>query len=240
MKIIKLGGAALADSEKRKILLDKISDWSKEEPVIVVHGGGPFINEKLKAHGIEKNFIDGIRVTDKKTLDIVISVANNTNEMLVKETAANSIGSEVIGFDIVKTTYKNKDKYGFVGVAEVESINIDELKNLSDNNSVIYIPMLGETADGETLNINADEVAMAVGAAMRTDELIFITDVPGVYDENKNLLQKIDKNDIQKLIDEGIISGGMIPKLLSAKQLIENGVKQVTIRNADSDGTIIK
>ena len=206
--------------------------------VVIVHGGGPEINKWLKRTGVENKFIKGLRVTDSATMEIVEMVlSGNVNKRLsssLSRKGLNAIGISGKDSNLIQAKKKflieenNKVDIGFVG--EVININTELLLNLVDNNCIPVISPIGCDKDGNSYNINADYAAAYISGALKAEKLFFMTDIEGVYtdvSDSSTLLSSITKEEIKEFIAEGIINGGMIPKLECCITAIDKGSKNV-------------
>ena len=241
---VKLGGAVMGEKNlsssfaKDIVLLKQVGI----NPV-VVHGGGPKIKDMLDKLGVESNFVNGLRVTDKKTMKIVEMVLSGSiNKEIVME--INKEGGRGIGLSgkdaLLAETKKIKipssnlkafklSDIGFVG--QPHKINKELLKWLLQSDLVPVISPIGFDKSFETFNINADIMAGSVASNINSERLILLTDVDGVLDKKGNLLTEISLNDIKKLIKNGTISGGMIPKIETCVNAVRKGVKAAVILN---------
>jgi acetylglutamate kinase len=234
-----MGDEAIAESFARDIVLLKQVGIVP----IVVHGGGPQIGQMLQRLKIKSDFIDGLRVTDQATVEIVEMVLSGSiNKQIVA--AINRAGGTAIGLsgkdgDLIRArklrrTRRDPDSniekvldLGFVG--EPESINTAVLDTLGRSDIIPVIAPLGVGAGGETYNINADTVAGAVAAAMRATRLLLLTDVAGVLDGEKRLIGEMSAERARDLIADGTISGGMIPKVETCLEAVDGGVEAAVI-----------
>jgi len=242
--VIKYGGHAMGDDKlagtfARDIVLLKQVGINP----IVVHGGGPQIGEMLERLKIKSEFVQGLRITDAATVEIVEMVlSGHINKELV--TAINKAGGTAIGISgkdgslvlATKARRTHKDPgsniekildLGFVG--EPEKINPHILAALEHSGMIPVIAPIGVGASGETYNINADTVAGAIAAAVGAARLLMLTDVAGVLDKDKALISELTTSDIRLLQNDGTISGGMIPKLETCVHAVENGVDAAVI-----------
>ena len=240
--LIKYGGHAMVDDEaKSSTARDTVLLKYVGMKPLIVHGGGPEISRSMDKLGKEPKFIKGLRVTDEETMEII--------EMVLVGKISTEIVSELIKHDGQAISLSGKDSslifahkkaaskideeivdLGLVG--EVDCINTDLLDMFLDNNYIPVISPVGIAKDGTSLNLNADTAAGEVASAVGAEKLIILTDVPGVLrdpDDPSSLIQKIRVDEIPGLIEEGIISGGMIPKIETCVQAIENGVKSCHI-----------
>ena len=232
--VVKYGGHAMGDTELGKAFARDIA-LLKQSGVnpIVVHGGGPQIGRMLKRLGIESRFVDGLRVTDRATMEVVEMVlAGTINKELVA--AINAAGGCAIGLSgkdggLIEARKLVRDgaDLGFVG--EPERVSERVLAALRQSDIIPVIAPIGVGADGETYNINADTVAGAVAAAMRARRFLLLTDVPGVLDRDGKLIPELTAAEARRLIADGTISGGMIPKVETCLAAVEGGVAAAVI-----------
>jgi acetylglutamate kinase len=234
-----MGDEAIAESFARDIVLLKQVGIDP----IVVHGGGPQIGQMLQRLKIKSDFIDGLRVTDRATVEIVEMVLSGSiNKQIVS--AINRVGGTAIGLsgkdgDLIRArklarTKRDPDSniekvldLGFVG--EPEAINTKVLETLERSDIIPVIAPIGVGADGETYNINADTVAGAVAAAMDAVRLLLLTDIAGVLDAEKRLISEMSAAQARALIADGTISGGMIPKVETCLEAVDGGVEAAVI-----------
>ncbi|MBL8831089.1 MAG: acetylglutamate kinase [Rhodospirillales bacterium] len=242
--VVKYGGHAMGDEGlaaefARDIVLLKQVGMNP----IVVHGGGPQIGAMLERLKVKSEFIDGLRVTDAATVEVVEMVLSGTiNKQIV--TSINQAGGKAVGLSgkdanfltARRVTRTKKDPgsniervldLGFVG--EPEHIDPSLLDNFEKSDIIPVIAPIGVGRDGATYNINADTVAGAVAAAMKASRLLLLTDVRGVLDKNKNLLPDLTAAQVRALIADGTISGGMIPKVETCLMAVEGGVEGAII-----------
>ena len=237
--VIKYGGNAMLNEELKNAVMGDVALLSLiGVKVVLVHGGGPEINEMLGKIGKKSEWVDGLRVTDKETVDVVQMVlAGKVNKSLVAllgRLGCNAIG--LCGADGHLITAKVKDeRLGFVG--EITDVNPAPILDLLEKG---YVPVISTTAcdsDGNIYNINADTAAAKIAAALKAESFISMTDIAGILrdkDDPSTLIPKIYVSDISQLVNEGIISGGMIPKIDCCGEAIRRGVKKVFIL----DGTV--
>ncbi len=200
---------------------------------IVVHGGGPQIGQMLQRLGIKSSYVDGLRVTDAETMEVVEMVlAGTVNKQLVA--AINSAGGCAIGLSgkdggliRARKLTRNGADLGFVG--EPERIEDGVLATFRQSDIIPVIAPIGVGAVGETYNINADTVAGAVAAAVKASRFLLLTDVPGVLDAKKRLIPELTAAEARRLIADGTISGGMIPKVETCLDAVEGGVDAAVI-----------
>ena len=236
--VIKYGGAAMKDSNlKDKVIGDIVFLSCVGVKPVVVHGGGPEINSWLTKLKIEPQFRDGLRVTDAATMDVVEMVlVGRVNKELVS--LINQAGALAVGLcgrdaNLIKARHAdpvNKERIGFVG--EVTSIDTRLIKSLVASG---YVPVISSVADDETgqaYNINADTVAGEIAAALDAEKLILLTDTPGIlkdYQDPSSLLTRLDIKTARDLISQGIVSGGMIPKVNCCVRSLAQGVRAAHI-----------
>ncbi|MHA7888386.1 MULTISPECIES: acetylglutamate kinase [Roseicyclus] len=229
--VVKFGGNAMGDDEAMDsfardiVLLRQVG----VNPV-VVHGGGPMINDLLDKLGIKSEFIDGKRVTDAATVEVVEMVLSGlVNKRIVQ--AINAQGGKAVGLsgkDAELMVCEAADpKFGFVG--EPVEVNTEVLKNLFGDDMIPVIAPLGMGRNGETFNVNGDTAAGAIAAALKADRLLLLTNVAGVKNAAGELVTELKADEVEEMTREGIISGGMIPKTETAVQAVRNGVRACTI-----------
>ena len=228
--VIKCGGSVLVDPNLFKIFIENVVVLKKLgfNPIIV-HGGGKRINNKLDELNIKSNFINGLRVTDKNTINIVEDVLIEFNKEIIdalKNRSCKTRGITSKEFNIITVKSEN-DNLGFVGTPT--HIKTDILKKIIVVNEVPVIAPLGLDKNNQTFNINADTVAGSVAKELKARRLMIISDVEGVLDSEKNLIPEINSSEAKNLINQKIISGGMIPKINNCVDVASNGVKGVVI-----------
>jgi acetylglutamate kinase len=199
---------------------------------IVVHGGGPQINQMLQRLGIKSNFVNGLRVTDQATLEVVEMVLSGTiNKQLAAE--INAAGGRAVGISgkdgglIRAKKLTRNGELGFVG--EPEEIDGRVLDTFRQSDIIPVIAPLGVGADGATYNINADTVAGAIAAAVKAARFLLLTDVPGVLDDNKVLVPELTAAEARALIASGVVTGGMTPKVETCLDAVAGGVEAAVI-----------
>ncbi|MEA3361308.1 MAG: acetylglutamate kinase [Thermodesulfobacteriota bacterium] len=257
--VIKYGGHAMVDSDlKRDFALDIILMKYVGLNPVVVHGGGPQIGEYLDKMAIKSNFIDGHRITDETTMDIVEMVlAGKVNKEIVA--TINQNGGQAVGLSgkdghlitarklkLVSNAHKKFDSadnppeiidIGMVG--EVVSVDNRVLKSLMDNQFIPVIAPVGVGKKNETYNINADLVAGHIASSLKAMKLILLTDVEGVMDRHGNLIASLTVEEVRNMIDNGDITGGMIPKLQCCLEALENGVEKAHIINGTKEHALL-
>ena len=242
--VVKYGGHAMGDeATARSFARDIVLMEQTAINPVVVHGGGPQIGQMLKRLGIKSEFADGLRITDKETVEIVEMVlAGSINKQIVGY--INAAGGKAVGLSgkdgnmvqarKVTRTVVDPDSsiekiidLGFVG--EPERVDISVLEKLIDTQLIPVLAPLAAAAEGGTYNVNADTFAGAIAGALKAKRLLLLTDVPGVLDKSKQLIPEMSANDARSLIADGTISGGMIPKVETCIDALELGVEGVVI-----------
>lgn len=231
--VIKYGGHAMTSPELEELVLKDIilMKLVGMNPVIV-HGGGPIIDHWLNKVSIKPKFVGGLRVTDEATMEIVEMVlVGKVNKGIVR--LINHFGGKAVGLSgkdghLIKAEKKG-DELGLVG--KVAQINPEIIHSLTREGYIPVVAPIGVSSTGETLNINADYVAGALGGALRAHKLVLLTDVEGIYlgDGPESLASRLSAQEIPALIEQGIIKGGMIPKVESCLHALEQGVENVHI-----------
>jgi acetylglutamate kinase len=228
--VIKCGGKVLIDPDLFNKFIEDVALLHKLGlTIVIVHGGGPRIKMELAKLNIESQFIKGLRVTDKLTMKVVEKALVDFNSEIIekltkKECKANGLNVSQNNIFIVEQ--ENID-LGFVG--RPKKILNEKIQSIIDQQQIPVISPMGKDKEGEKYNINADTAAAAIAKSLKSRRLLLMTDVSGVYDENKKLINEINSAEAKDLIDQRIVEGGMIPKLLNSIDAIENGVKGVVI-----------
>ena len=238
--VIKCGGSVLVDKKLFDIFIKDISVLNKLgfNPIIV-HGGGKRINSKLLERNIKSNFINGLRVTDKNTIDIVENVLIEFNKEIVDALKNQSCETRRITskeYNII-TVKPESDKLGFVGTPT--SIKTNVLEEIIKVNEVPVVAPLGLDKNNQIFNINADTVAGSIAKELKARRLMIISDVEGVLDNEKKLIPEINSQKAKELIDQEVISGGMIPKINNCLDVASNGVKGVVIIDGRKNHSIL-
>ena len=231
--VVKYGGNAIAGTSEHDALSLFAQDIVLMHAIgirpVVVHGGGPQINEMLARVGVESTFVDGRRVTDAQTMEIVRMVLlGQVNPQIVA--AINTHGTVAVGVSgedagLIRAVPRG-DGLGFVG--DVSRINPDVLIRLLDDGFVPVVSTVGVDESGQAYNINADSVAGAIAEALHAEKIIYLTDIEGlrkVVDDPATLIQRITADELVLLVDNGTVAGGMIPKVESCIQAVRGGVK---------------
>lgn len=241
--VIKYGGHAMSDEKlKKSFALDVIMLKSLGINTVIVHGGGPQINETLKRYGIVSEFVKGMRVTDSETMSVVemVLVGQVNREVVgyLNQHGGNAVGLSGKDGTLLlsrKLLQEVKDDDGRVEqldigyVGDVVKVNTDLIATLENGKYIPVIAPIGVGAEGESYNINADLVAGRVAAALNAEKLILLTDISGVKDKNGTLLESISVADLHRLIEEESITGGMIPKVICCADALKEGVKKAHI-----------
>ena len=243
--VIKIGGGSMDYETKKNFATDIVLLKFVGINPVVVHGGGPEITKAMEKLGKKPKFIEGLRITDKETLDIVkmVLVGKINTEIVSKINAFGGIAVGLSGKDanlivarkksplrIIKEGEEKEIDLGFVG--EPKKINSRLIEILTSNGYIPVISPLGITEDGHTLNLNADTVAGEIASALKAKKLIILTDVPGVLanlEDEGSLLKEIRKEEVNKLIEEGVVRDSMIPKLKACVRALDGGVERAHI-----------
>ena len=232
--VVKYGGNAMINEElKEAVMHDLVLLTTVGIKVVLVHGGGPAINKTLNQMNIESKFVDGLRVTDKDTVNVVQMVlAGKVNKDLVCQIG--NLGGHAIGLsgmDGNMRKCKPLDKeHGYVG--EITEMNMEAVNEILNNNWIPVISTIGYDENGNCYNINADTVAAAVAGELKAEALVSMTDIVGLLrdkDDDSTLIHRVYISDTPALIADGIISGGMIPKIDSMTQALRDGCKKAFI-----------
>ena len=246
--VIKYGGNAMVDEElkrgfARDVVLMKLVGMNP----VVVHGGGPQIGTLLERIGKKSEFVDGLRVTDQETIDVVEMVLGGLiNKSIVA--LINAQGGRAVGLSgkdggmiqarkLLLRQGQSGDKGEVIDlgqVGEIEHINPEVVDTLDQANFIPVIAPIGAGTDGKAYNINADTVAGSLAVTLKAEKLILLTNTPGVLNSDDQLLELLSETEAQDLIEQGVISGGMLPKVQCALEAVAGGVRTATI----SDGRV--
>ena len=232
--VVKYGGNAMINETlKQQVMEDIVLLWLIGVRTVLIHGGGPEISETMKKVGKEAVFVDGLRVTDRETMDIVQMVlagkVNKTLVNLLEMKGGKAVGLSGIDGRIIESKTKD-EKLGFVG--EVTKINPQTIEDLLEKGYIPVLSTVGCDKDGNTYNINGDTAAAYIAGALNAERLIMMTDIDGILkdkDDPTTLIHEISLDETEKLYSDGIISGGMIPKVECCVDAIHKGVKTVVI-----------
>ena len=243
--VIKYGGAAMIDEQlKHSFAQDIVLLQSLGLRLVIVHGGGPEISKALQQMGQESQFVDGMRITSKENMPIVeMALSGKVNKEIIAH--LHSFGGQAVGLsgkdgqliEAQKKLHKQNIDLGYVG--EVNQVNPQVLKVLLDAGFLPVVSPIGfNSKEGKTYNVNADLAASHIAIAMQANKLIFMTDVNGIFIGNE-LQQELHSQQIQSFIQNGSISGGMLPKTEAALLAIDSGVQSVHIINGSDQHSII-
>ncbi|MBR6486040.1 MAG: acetylglutamate kinase [Lachnospiraceae bacterium] len=244
--VVKYGGSAMTDEELKKNVIKDVTLLKLVgfKP-IVVHGGGKEISSWVKKVGKEARFVNGLRVTDSETMEIaemVLSKVNKSLVAMVEELGVRAVGisGKDGGLLKVEKKYSDGEDIGYVG--NITKVNTKLLEDLLDDDFLPIVSPVGLDDNYETYNINADDAACAIAKAMHADKLAFLTDIEGVYkdpDDKSTFISRLSVSEANKLIDEGCIGGGMLPKLNNCTDAIDNGVNRVHILDGRKPHTLL-
>ncbi len=232
--VIKYGGNAMINEHlKEQVMEDIVLLWLIGVKIVLVHGGGPEINELMDRLGKKAQFVDGLRVTDKETVDIVQMVlagkVNKTLVNLLEMKGGKAMGISGMDGRLIEAKIKN-EKLGYVG--EITKINISPVTDLLENGYIPVISTVGCDRKGNTYNINGDTAAAYIAGALGAESLIMMTDIAGLLrdkDDPSTLIPEVSISETKELFDQGVICGGMIPKVNCCTEAIRRGVKRVFI-----------
>ena len=232
--VVKYGGNAMVNEQlKQQVMEDVVLLWLIGVKVVLVHGGGPEISQTMKALGKEAVFVDGLRVTDRETVDIVQMVLagkiNKTLVNLLEMKGGQAMGISGMDGRLIEAEIKD-ERLGYVG--EITHINIQPVTDLLEKGYIPVISTLGCDREGNAYNINGDTAAARVAGALEAERLIMLSDIPGLLrdkDDPTTLIPELSVMEATRLRQEGVISGGMIPKMECCVEAIRRGVKKVII-----------
>ncbi len=239
--VIKYGGKAMVHKElKEQFAQDVVLMKYVGINPVVVHGGGPQISQMMKRLGKEPTFVEGVRVTDAETMEIVEmvlgGVINKEIVALIQRQGGKAVGltgkdGRLITAKPIKSAGPHGEKRGAgLGlVGEVEAIDPQILASLEEDRFIPIIAPVGAGKDGKTYNINADWVAGAIAAALKAEKLLILTDVAGILNDQRKLIPTLSKKDLSKLIKRGVITEGMLPKVQACLTALEGGVSKTHI-----------
>lgn len=250
--VIKYGGSIMKNKKAEEAFIKDVKGLRQLGiNIVIVHGGGPEISRWLELSGIESKFVDGLRVTDERVIEVVQMVlSGKVNKRLSLE--LNLDGIKAVGLSGVdnklieackKYVYKNNEKIDIGYVGKVTGINSEFIKKLLANGQVPVISPIGCDEEGKIYNINADYAAAFVSSALDAEKLIILTDVEGVYrdiDNPGSIIHEMDVKDVNYYIKEEIIKGGMIPKMQCCASAIENGTKKVHLIDGRKNHCLLK
>ena len=234
--VVKYGGSAMVDEElKKKVVADVVLLKLTGFKPIIVHGGGKEISRWVAKSGMEPKFVNGLRVTDADTMEIAEMVLNRVNKSLVQ--MVQELGVKAVGISgkdggllHVQKRYSNGEDIGYVG--EIDAVNPKVLYDLLENDYLPVVCPIGFDDQFDTFNINADDAACAIAKSMKAEKLAFLTDIEGVYrdfNDKSTLISELHLNEAERFISEGMVGGGMIPKLTNCIDALKEGVSRVHI-----------
>jgi len=242
--VIKYGGSALETAKQISFLVNDLIFLKQQNlHVILIHGGSRQLNGVLKSNDIKIEAINGIRVTTKEVLSYAIKVFKDVNNYIVDEINKKGKGEiKAIGLNgheipITVSDFLDRGKYQYVG--KIKKVNIEYLTALGKE----YIPVLSslsQTGDNQPLNVNADIKAAEIAKAIKAEKFIIMTDTEGILDKNKTLISSIDSHKIEQLIQQKIISEGMVPKVEACLSALKGGVKKVHIINGTQAHSLVR
>ncbi len=244
--VVKYGGNAMLNEELKTAVMNDIVLLSLVGiKVVLVHGGGPEINDMLKRVGKESKFISGLRYTDDETAEIVQMVlAGKVNKDLVK--LLSYVGGRAVGFcgidGNIITAKKKEGDIDLGNVGEIVDVDVDPILVTLENDYIPVIATVASGEDGKIYNINADTAAAAIASALHAENLVLMTDIRGLLmdkDDENTLISEIKVSEVPKLIKKGIISGGMIPKIDCVVEAVRRGVSQAVILDGRIKHSII-
>ena len=232
--VVKYGGNAMINEQlKEQVMEDIVLLWLIGVKIVLVHGGGPEINEMMEKLGKKAVFVDGLRVTDKETVDIVQMVltgkVNKPLVNLLEMKGGKAMGISGMDGRLIESKIKD-ERLGYVG--SITKIHINPVIDLLEKGYIPVISTLGCDKEGNTYNINGDTAAAYIAGALNAERLIMMTDIAGILrdkDDPSTLIAEVTIDEAKKLHEEGIISGGMIPKVDCCVEAIHKGVKNVVI-----------
>ena len=232
--VIKYGGNAMVNEQlKQQVMEDITLLWLIGVKVVLVHGGGPEISQTMEKLGKQAVFVDGLRVTDKETVDIVQMVlagkVNKTLVNLIQMKGGHAVGLSGIDGGIIEAKMKN-EALGYVG--QITKIRTQPITDLLEKNYIPVISTVASDRQGNTYNINGDTAAAYIAGALEAERLIMMTDIAGILmdkDDPATLIPQITISEAEKLYESGVISGGMIPKVDCCIEALEKGVNNVVI-----------
>ena len=232
--VVKYGGNAMINEQlKQQVMEDMVLLWLIGVKVVLVHGGGPEISDVMSRYGKKPQFIDGLRVTDKETVDIVQMVlagkVNKTLVNLLEMYGGKAMGISGMDGRLIEAKMSN-EKLGYVG--SITNININPITDLLEKGYIPVVSTVGCDKEGNTYNINGDTAAAYIAGALGAERLIMMTDIDGILMDKDNpntLIPHLTINEAEQLKEDGIISGGMIPKVDCCIEALHKGVKNVVI-----------
>ncbi len=243
--VIKYGGSILGDEKIRNGVLEDIVflNFMGLRPILV-HGGGPNISERMRSSGKKTEFVDGMRVTDEETLQLVEEELLILNELIVKE--LNDLGAKGIGLNgkdndlICVEKKKTKVDIGLVG--QIKSINTELLNDELKKDKIVVVLPMGKGKDKKTYNVNADEAAASIAASMQAEKFVLLTNVKGIMrnpEDEHSFISTLTVDEVNGLIENKIIQQGMIPKVMACVEALEAGVKKTHVVDARTPHSLL-
>ncbi len=245
LTVVKFGGSLTKNPKAQSKFFKELAEISRKQNIILVHGGGPEINLLLEKFSIASKFVNGLRFTDSAALEVVeMALSGKVNRVLTTgliKNKANAVG--ISGKDGNSVVCKQIKSLGFVG--EPVKVNRKLIEILTKSGFLPVIASIAADAKGNVMNVNADTLATAIAVAFKADKLIFLTDVAGVFDKNKKTIKEIKIKEIEPLIKDQTITGGMIPKIKGCAKSVQKGVREVWIADGikgikNIKGTVVK
>jgi acetylglutamate kinase len=250
--VVKFGGTSLLTPALKEALIEETISLARAGmKVVVVHGGGPAVNEALARLNIPTTKVEGLRVTDAATIEVVVDVLTKINKELVKDfedkgAKAVAVAGNHSNVFLAKKLELNDKEGKLVDLGWVGDIQLVDLFAVGRTLESGYIPVIapiGMDSEGNYYNLNADHAALAVAAALQADNLIFLTDVPGVLknvQDPASRISEISVAEIEEYVNRGVISGGMLPKVKSCVSGIQKGIRQIAIMDGRSEQAVVK
>ena len=245
LTVVKFGGSLTKNPQAQKKFLKDLAEISRKKDIILVHGGGPEINLLLEKFSIKSKFVNGLRFTDAKTMEIVeLALCGKVNRILTTGLIKNGVNAVGISAkDANSVVCKRVKSLGYVG--KPVKVNKKLLETLRKSGFMPVLASVAADEKGAPVNVNADILATSIAVAFKAEKLIFLTDVAGVLDKSKKTIKEIKIKDIEPLIKNETVTGGMIPKIKSCAESVKKGVKEVWIADGmkgikNITGTVIK
>lgn len=241
--VLKIGGNEIDDGDFLSRVAALVGKLQKaNHHVVLVHGGGKEITGLLDKLGIETRFVNGLRYTDARSLDAVeMMLSGSINKRLVRtlqQSGVSALGMSGIDGKLLTAEKITRDGEDIGLVGEVSAVNVQLLESLLSSHVVVLSPISADKTSGGPLNVNADYAAAAVASFLASELIIFLSNVPGVINEG-NVLQKIDEKEFDALKENGVITGGMVPKIEAALRAVKDGAKIAFITDASGTEQII-
>lgn len=236
--VIKYGGSILGEDKIRKSVLEDIVflNFMGLKPVLV-HGGGPNINERMRATGKKSDFVDGMRVTDEETLIVVEEELQKLNELIVQE--INALGAEAVGLNgkdnLLIQAEKKKANVDLGMVGKIVEINTQPLLAALESNKICVVLPMGRGLDKKVYNVNADEAASSIAFSLKAEKFVLLTNVKGIMrnpEDPHSFISHLTREKVEGLIDDNVIQSGMIPKVKACIDALDKGVKKTHIVDA--------